>query len=189
MFLFHSGITALVIFLCQRGSSKDTCFSDSNHLSQCGKSDKTDVANEVYEFFKDKAFSKNAICGMLGNMEWESRLNPEAGEIGGGGYGLVQWSGESLKDFKKWAKDNDDLDIKKTNTQCQRILYEYKGGYKQWYIKENYCSLTFSDYAVSTKSPEELAACFMYNYERPSSTCSHLEDRKNYAREWYNHFD
>ena len=100
---------------------------------------------------------------------------------------MVLFNRHPAKILKKWAKDHN-KNYTTTNTQCEKIRDEYDNG-GQWRVNKNYCSLTFSDYAVSTKSPEELAECFMYNYERPSSSCSHLENRKKYAKEWCEHFD
>ena len=56
-------------------------------------------AKEIYNFFKSRGWTVNAICGLLGNMHWESDgLQPDINEMGGGGYGLVQWTpGTKLK--------------------------------------------------------------------------------------------
>lgn len=170
-------------------SFKPTKDSSSYSPPNVQKSDPTQVAETVYKFFTDLAFSKNAVCGMLGNMQAESGLDPNKGQIEGSGYGLVQWTpGTKLKN---WATDRD-KDYTTTDTQCEKILDEYRNatrgkGEETQYGTSSHCSLTFGQYAVSTKSPEELAECFMYNYERPGVL--RLEERKKYAREWYNHFD
>ena len=79
-------------------------------------------AKEIYNFFISKGWTVNAICGMLGNMHWESDgLEPDINEMGGGGYGLVQWTpGTKLK---SWAEGRN-LNYRTVNTQCQRIQYE-----------------------------------------------------------------
>ncbi|OUM58434.1 hypothetical protein PIROE2DRAFT_64411 [Piromyces sp. E2] len=142
----------------------------------------TSVASEVYTFFKAKGWTKNAICGMLGNMERESGLKPNIKQIGGGsGYGLVQWTPGSV--LQDWAKSKG-YDYTTTNTQCLRIQYEYDNGLQ--FYKTKSCPLTFKQYIVSTQTPEYLAECFMRNYERPGVPA--LEDRKTYARKWFNYF-
>ena len=35
-------------------------------------SSKTAAAREIYNFFREKGWSKNAICGLLGNIEVET---------------------------------------------------------------------------------------------------------------------
>lgn len=140
----------------------------------------TQVAKEVYKFFKAKGWTKNAICGMLGNMERESGLKPDTNQIGGGsGYGLVQWTPGSV--LKNWA-NSEGLNYRTTRTQCLRIQYEYDNGLQ--FYKTKACPLNFKQYVKSTKSPEYLAECFMRNYERAGVEA--LGDRKTYARKWFN---
>ena len=143
--------------------------------------DKASVAKEVYNFFKGKGWTKNAICGMLGNMERESELNPDLHEVGGTGYGLVQQTPGSI--LKNWA-NNKGLDYRLTKTQCLKIQEEFEQGGQ--YYKTTHCPLSFYEYSRSTNAPEYLAACFMYNYERPGVQA--LEERQQYARKWFNHF-
>jgi hypothetical protein len=55
-------------------------------------SSKTAAATEIYNFFKGKGWSKNAICGLLGNIEVETAytFNPDINAYNGdGGYGLL----------------------------------------------------------------------------------------------------
>ena len=47
------------------GSSGDGSGSDQ-------PKSKTAAATEIYKFFKGKGWSKNAICGILGNIEVET---------------------------------------------------------------------------------------------------------------------
>jgi hypothetical protein len=166
--------------LCPGGSDFKCCVGGGGGSS--GNGDKYTVAKEVYNFFKGKGWTKNAICGMLGNMERESGLKPDINEYGGGGgYGLVQWTPGS--NLKNWANARG-LNYRLTKTQCLKIQDEFENGGQ--YYKTNSCPLTFSQFSKSTESPEYLAACFMYNYERPGVQA--LNDRKTYARNWYNYF-
>ena len=66
-------------------------------------------ARYIYNFLRSKGFTKQAACGVLGNMEVESHLNPGAWEAGGAaypnkGYGLLQWT--PCTDFLTWAFNN-----------------------------------------------------------------------------------
>lgn len=50
-------------------------------------------ANEFAAFFLSKGFTLEAICGMIGNVDYESFLNPGQRQIGTGtGLGLIQWT-------------------------------------------------------------------------------------------------
>jgi hypothetical protein len=167
---------------CPGSNNVKLCTSDPIPDQPEASDDKTKVATEVYNFFKGKGWTKNAICGMLGNMQRESQLNPNINEYsGGGGYGLVQWTPGSV--FKNWATAKG-LNYRLTRTQCLKIQDEFENGGQ--YYKTNNCPLTFKQYSQSTESPEYLAACFMYNYERPGVKA--LDERKKYARQWFNYF-
>ncbi|ORX49608.1 hypothetical protein BCR36DRAFT_583693 [Piromyces finnis] len=165
--------------LCTGGADNKCCVTGVDDT-------KTQVAKEVYNFFKGYGWTKNAICGLLGNMERESGLNPNINEYGGGsGYGLVQWTPGSV--LKNWANARG-YDYRTVKTQCLKIQSEYdlqnKNSDEKLYYKTTSCNLTFSQFISSTKTPEELAECFMRNYERPGVEA--LADRKAYARKWFN---
>ena len=147
---------------------------------------KTAAATEIYKFFKGKGWSKNAICGLLGNIEVETAytFNPDIHAYNGdGGYGLLQWTpGSKLRD---WAQ-NHGLNFKTINTQCRRIQYEYENSIQ--YYTSNYCSLTFRQYIKSNNSPASLAECFMHNYERPNLNYANIPTRRQKATDWCNYF-
>ena len=150
-----------------------------------GKS-KTAAATEIYNFFRGKGWSKNAICGLLGNIEVETdyTFNPDINAYNGdGGYGLLQWTPGSK--LKNWAENNG-LNFRTINTQCRRVQYEYDNGLQ--FYSSKYCSLTFSQYIKSSNSPDNLAECFMHNYERPNLQVCNVATRRNKAVEWCNYF-
>ena len=147
---------------------------------------KTAAATEIYNFFKNKGWTKNAICGLLGNIEIETAytLNPDINAYNGdGGYGLLQWTPGSK--LKNWAESNG-LNFKTINTQCRRVIYEYDNNVQ--FYPSNYCSLSFKQYVKSYNSPESLAECFMHNYERPNLKYANTAGRRQKAKEWCNYF-
>ena len=166
---------------CPGGNNVKLCLDGGG-----GNTSGAAVAREVYNFFTARGWTKNAICGMLGNMEYESAgLVPTRNEFGGGGgYGLLQWTPASK--LQNWAAQNG-LDYTKTNTQCLRVQYEFENKNVQ-YIATNACNLSFAAYSKSTQTPEYLAECFARNYERPNAQAlqNSLATRKSYARKWFN---
>ena len=73
------------------------------YLSQ---SQMTDNAQYIADYLINKGWTRNAIAGILGNMQRESTLNPGLWEslIYGnmsGGYGLVQWT--PATGYTSWA--------------------------------------------------------------------------------------
>lgn len=136
----------------------------------------------IYKSFKDKGWTLNAICGMLGNMQRESTLNPgiwQSNDVGNmsGGYGLVQWTPASK--YINWLLVGDDPSTMDNN--IKRIIYELENNL-QWISTETY-PMSFQDFTTSTARPEDLASVFLYNYER-AGVAAESERRRN-ALNWY----
>lgn len=128
-------------------------------------------------------WSRQAVAGLLGNAEDESTINPGRNEIGGSGFGLLQWTPGSI--LVNWAHSQG-LDPNSIDTQIARIVYEVKNGI-QWYAKSNY-PLSFTSFIKSTNGPDWLASAFMYDYERPSARAIAQTEpsRRSNALKWYN---
>lgn len=141
-------------------------------------------AQYILDYLTGRGWSKNAVCGMLGNMEKESTINPGIWQsLKEGrydlGYGLVQWT--PATNYINWANARG-YDIKDINGQLEKILDELATG-TQYYPTSGYPE-TFKQFSVSSKSPEYLAEAFLYNYERPGEP--NPGPRRECARYWYN---
>ena len=130
----------------------------------------------VLQYFLAKGWTRNSICGMLGNMMVESTVNPwlfqhnsldwsdpAAILADSGGMGLTQWT--PCRKYYQWAIDSN-LDPESGNTMCDRIYYEYQNNL-QWSM-DNYGQHTWEDFVTSTETPEILARVFLWAYERPA---------------------
>ena len=130
----------------------------------------------VMQYFLAKGWTRNSICGMLGNMMVESTVNPwlfqhssldwsdpAAILADSGGMGLTQWT--PCRKYYQWAIDSN-LDPESGNTMCDRIYYEYENNL-QWSL-DNYGQHTWEDFVTSTETPEILARVFLWAYERPA---------------------
>lgn len=150
-------------------------------------------ARYIFKAFTEAGWTLETICGMLGNMQHESGLNPgrwQGGVIADNkGYGLVQWTPST--NFLGWAKVNgvDEL----MDGQIARILWELENG-KQYYKKTEY-PLTFREFSQSTQSAGYLAKAFGVNYERSSAILAggdkketSLNARAEKADYWYTFF-
>ena len=111
-------------------------------------------------------WSNNSICAILGNMCFESSLNPQLQQRGGSGYGLVQWTPKSnLTSRAKAIKQGSTYDT--MFTQLSVIDYEVKAK-KQW-IKTTRYPLTFEEFVTdSTHDILYLTGAWLCNYERPA---------------------
>lgn len=134
-------------------------------------------------------FTLNAVCGMLGNIESESGINPNMwqGLYSGAnppdleGFGFVQWT--PYVKITDWLKDKGYWGNFQTygNAECDKIQEERLNG-RQWIETETY-PLSFEDFATSNQSAGYLAGAFLYNYERPS--VPDVSTRAAQAEKWY----
>ena len=120
----------------------------------------------IYSALIDAGWSAEAISGMLGNMVYESSLNPgrwEGDSVGSGpGYSLVQWT--PYTNYTDWCAQQGLSDPSEMDNALARILYELDNGL-QYFPTDNY-PLTFREFTKSTGSPYDLACAFAWNYER-----------------------
>lgn len=142
----------------------------------------TDNMQYICTYMIQRGWTKNAVCGMLGNIQTESTGNPglwqnrDAGNTRLG-YGLVQWTPATK--FISWAQANGYAqgDIK---GQCERIIYEVNNNI-QW--QKRTTNMSFKEFTQSTAAVETLAELFELNYEQHAGAIQ--PNRKTQARHWY----
>lgn len=143
-------------------------------------SEMTDNAQYIMDYLIAKGWTKNAISGMLGNMQTESTINPgiwQSLDEGNTrlGFGLVQWTPATK--YLDWAKSKG-LTPTTLDANLQRILYEVENNI-QW-IKSGY---TFKQFTQSKDTPYNLGLLFLQAYERPKE--SNQPVRGIQAETWY----
>jgi len=151
-------------------------YNSSNALNQ---SQMEENATYIYLSLTVSGWSLEAICGMLGNMQSESSINPgrwEGDNVGvGPGYGLVQWT--PYTKYTDWCTgDPSDMD-----NNLSRINYEVANGL-QWIATSEY-PMSFNEFKTSEDSPYNLAMAFLRNYERPADP--NQPQRGEQAMAWY----
>lgn len=158
---------------------KEDCISHDKYITS--RDEMLVNAKYIYNYFIKRGWTPQAICGMLGNMERESTLNPGLEAYGSStDFGLVQWS--PGKDMRKWLNDHDfeDGDIE---GQCLRIEKEFNNEITQYSPNAIYAKLaTTADYKMSTLSPYYLACAFAWNYERSAVVLYGANSKKEAAK-------
>lgn len=159
-------------------------------------------ANIVINTYRQMGFDDSTIAALLGNMQAESSVNPgrvEAG--GGGGYGLVQWTPQSVL-----IEHCDTLGLSpytSGDVQLQVIPNEIRNvsGVAEWYSSSAFISNYYGSGATPDMvgitgeqflsnemgwAPDKLAVLFMAAYERPSydPDVNHYQNRMSYALAW-----
>lgn len=143
-------------------------------------------AQEIMNQLTSRGWTKNAVAGMLGNMQTESTINPGVWESlspnVNNGYGLVQWTPATK--LISWA-ESEGLDYTSGDAQLQRIDWEVANN-QQWIATSQY-PMSFQEFKVSTLTPEYLAQVFIRNYERPRYPNQPI--RSTQARYWYDNLE
>ena len=146
-------------------------------------SEMTENAQYIMAYLLERNWSKNAIAGMLGNMQTESTINSGIWQNLDAnnmllGFGLVQWTPASK--YTSWA-DSEGYAWGNIDGQLTRLQYEIDNNL-QWIPTIDY-PLSFNDFKTSTQSPEYLAQAFLRNYERPKE--QNQPNRSVQARYWF----
>ena len=120
-------------------------------------------AKLIYQDLIDKGWSYNAIMAVLGNMCYESCLNPAQSEIGkplngSYGYGLAQWTPRNITIEPYMADHNYPL-----TSGYYQCFYLDTGA--QWTPKPSY-NISWNDFKHSHLSVEYLTNAFLKCYEQ-----------------------
>lgn len=143
-------------------------------------------ATEFYNYFTNKGATIEAICGMLGNIQRESTLNPgiKQGSSTSLGWGLIQWTPSTV--LTNWCKTYG-YNWYDGSAQCERISCEgegTKGAGGCWLPTSEY-AYSWSEFLALTDVAEATKA---YLYERERAGIGALDLRLQYASEWYEYF-
>ena len=167
------------------GSYYGSTYSTSDSLNQ---SQMEVNAQYITKYLIDKGWTKNAIAGMLGNLQVESALNPgrwQSDNVGNtsGGYGLVQWT--PATNYLEWVSSQGLGDASTMDNNLARIIYELEHGL-QWIATSEY-NLSFEEFTKSTESSSYLASAFLKCYERAGVEVETI--RQLNAISWFNYIN
>lgn len=159
-------------------------------------------ADIVINYYRSQGINDKTIAGILGNMQAESSINPERKEVGGQGYGLVQWTPVTV--LQNHCSTLGLSPYTDGDVQLQVLIPEIlnQSGVGKWYtsqafIRNYYKSGATADMVGITGQqfldnqmdwlPDKLAVMFMAGYERPTYDPSgnHYNLRMQYALEWF----
>lgn len=175
-------------------------------ISKTGLLTSSEMENNAKLFgdvFSGFGYHINTIAALVGNAQAESTINPGLNEVGGGGYGLFQWTPKS--DLIEACSQLGLSPYTDGSIQCQCLDGELFILRNQWYtssafIRPYYRSGATNDMIGITPeqfkrnsmgwNPDKLAILFMAAYERPSydPATNHAELRKANANYWYEYY-
>lgn len=155
------------------------------------------------DIFLGMGYSINTIAALAGNAQAESTINPGLNEVGGGGYGLFQWTPKS--DLIEACSQLGIRPYTDGSIQCRCLDGELFTLRNQWYtssafIRPYYKSGATNDMIGITPeefksnnmgwNPGKLAILFMAAYERPSYDpgTNHADKRASNANYWFEYY-
>lgn len=134
------------------GSSEGDSDSGSDSGKSAGEITGTG-SKKIWNFFKEKGLSESQIAGLMGNLEQESGLDPNAKNSSSGAFGIAQWLGSrktGLDNFaKSKGKKNNDMDVqldylwKEMNTDYEKNNLKNAGWDKKADVKKNTSAFAF----------------------------------------------
>jgi hypothetical protein len=160
-------------------------------------------AKIVINTYRNMGYNDKTIAGILGNMQNESSVNPEREEVGGGGgYGLVQWTPQSVlinhcATLGLSPYNSGDVQLQVLDAELQKVASVNKWYTTQAFINpykpsgatDDMVGITGKQFKTNSMnwSADKLALMFMVGYERPSydPNVNHIEKRKSDALIWY----
>ena len=150
------------------------------HLTQA---EKENNALEFYNYFASIGVTLEAICGMLGNVDWESDLNPGMKETSSvnSGWGLIQWTPSTV--LTGWCENNG-YQWFQGGIQCWRIECEGTGGYgaSGYWLPTSQYPYSWSQFCQLT-NVETATKAYLYERERAGSVAE--AQRLARANAWY----
>lgn len=142
--------------------------------------EKQNNAREFALYFKTKGATLEAICGMLGNIERESQINPglKERESTSSGWGLIQWTPSTIITNYASSKGKQWTD---GELQCDKIMSEESSG--DWIPTSQY-HYSWKEFLALTDVNEATRA---YEAERERAGVVAMEERLANANKWFNY--
>lgn len=144
-------------------------------------------AQYILDYLLSRGWTKQAICGVLGNMQRESTINPGIWQsLAAGnysmGYGLVQWT--PATNYTNWATQNG---YAIGNMDGQLIWIDTLSASTGQWIQTTSYPLSWNAFKTSTSSPDYLASAFLANFERAGVSAE--QERRDNAMNWFYSLD
>lgn len=173
--------------------------SRSGALTQSEMENNADI---IINYYRSLGINDKTIASILGNMQAESSINPERQEVGGQGYGLVQWTPVTV--LQNHCATLGLSPYNNGDIQLEVIISEIlnQSGVGEWYTTQAFIQNYYNSGATSDMigitgqqfldnqmnwAPDKLAVMFMAGYERPSydPNVNHYNLRMQYALNWF----
>jgi lysophospholipase L1-like esterase len=133
----------------------------------------TNPVQTIMVFLKNKGLTTSQAAGVIGNLQTESNLDPNAVGDNGTSYGIAQWHLSRFDNLKNWSKKNG-LKWNSLDAQMQFL----------WWELNNTETSALSKLKL-TNDPKDAAYIFAKYFERPAQISN---QRKNNAVAVYDEY-
>ena len=133
----------------------------------------------IYEFLTlELGFNHAAACGVLANIENESRFDPAAVGDYGTSYGLCQWHNKRYDRLVQWSAEQG-LDYAELETQLQYMKLELDTNFAYVYKR------MVNNIANTRRGAYSAGNYWCINYQRPKDKVKRGDARGEVARQKY----
>jgi hypothetical protein len=129
-------------------------------------------AEKIWNFFSGKGMSSGAIAGIMGNLQQESGLNPNA-QNPNGAFGIAQWMGGRKTGLQKYAQSNG-LEANSLEAQLGWLWEELQNG-QNGNVKD-----------MQGMNARQAADYFEKKFERSGGSA--MGKRRSYAEDFYSQY-
>jgi hypothetical protein len=126
-------------------------------------------ARVARDFFISQGWTPAQAAGIAGSLEQESGVDPASRNKKSGAYGIGQWLGSRVADFKAWS--GHDLEGSSFEEQLAFMQYELTKGKEQAAGRQ----------LRAARTAAEAAALHATAYERPGADEANISQRQAYA--------
>jgi hypothetical protein len=144
-----------------------------------------DLQQRFWNFCKDKGMNEKAISGAMGNISQESAWDITLEEVGGGGgYGLIQWTGSRRTQLEAYGIDEiHQFEFFYSELTGQNL--SVTGASLQWQNANGY---TYDNYKNGSYSVSDSVQAFCWCFERPAVATANIDYRISEGEFFYTQF-
>lgn len=143
------------------------------------------LQTRFWNYCKGKGMPENAISGAMGNISQECNWDLTLIEVGGGGgFGLIQWTGERRTQLEAYGID-ESHQFNFFWSELTQTDLATTGAERQWYDASGF---TYSNFMGGNYSISDSTAAFCWCYERPAVSTANLPFRQSEAQSFFTQF-
>ena len=133
----------------------------------------------IYEFLTlELGFNHASACGVMANIDVESRFDPTAVGDYGTSYGLCQWHNKRYDRLIEWSAEND-LDYTTLEAQLLYMKYELDNNFAYVFKRMT------NDIVNTSRGAYSAGNYWCINYQRPKDKVKRGDARGELARQKY----